>query len=291
MGEEPPPTTLAVDDSANSVKPAAKTPEVNFLSDPVYKAALARMDDLDAQVGYGEHMDADVERTYRLLILSHEPPKPSPLDKTLAIAGRIRMMDAFASAGDRNKLALMAIETATKHPEIFVYRQFLAMSSAADLQLNPKFKALLEKAPEDARNIYGVLAELREHEKRIIDEATTQMQIFDQKMFDPVRVAEGIQDYWDLVDKHESVGRPTRAARRVAFAARMRIIDQMFTNGAEPGGTLDTMLESMNMYPEMTHNRLFLSIAANYEAAKDPAWMDAFKRNGGDVSKLAGQGK
>lgn len=289
MGDEPPPTTLAVDDSD---KRSAKTPEVDFLSDPAYKVALARMDDLDAQVAYGEHMDPDVERTYRLLILSYEPPKPSPLDKTLAIAGRIRMMDAFASAGDRNKLAGMAIETATKHPEIFVYRQFLAMSSDADLQLNPKFRALLEKAPEDARNIYDAMAELRDHERRIIEEATAQMHSFDQKMFDPMRVAEGLQDYWDLVDKNESGGRQTRAARRVASAARLRIIDQMFTNGAEPAGTLDTMLNSMNLYTELTHNRLFLSIALNYGAAKDAIWMDAFKRNGGDLSRLTGtQGK
>lgn len=266
---------------------AARSGDGGFQSDPAYKAELAAMDNLDARVNFGQRMSLDVERPYRQLIASHEQDPQSEADKSLAIAGRMRMMDHFSSAGDRTKLTEMAVETATKYPEVFNHRMFLAMTAGADLQNRPPFKALLDQAPADARKRYAEMSELRPSEKEQIDAAVKQMDSIDQTMIDPTNFGDGIESYWSLVGEHEGV-RQTKADRRIAAIGRMRIVDQMFTTGADRESTLETMRTSMNMYPELAGYKHFMAIAADYGAADNAEWMAAFKNNGGNANILRG---
>lgn len=266
---------------------ASVQPETGFKADPTYKAELGRMDDLDAKVAFGQRMGADVERQYRALIGSHEQEPQSDADKSLAIAGRMRMMDAFANGGDRNKLAEMAVETATKYPEVFNSRLFLSMTAGADLQTNPQFKGLLNSASPEAQARFADMSQLREGEKKQVAEALGRMDEIDEVMFDPAKVQDGLDAYWNLVDEHEGT-RQSRADRHIASAGRMRIIDSMSSSGAAPATMLETMRASMNMYPELAGNRRFLALAADAGAVNNADWMAAFTKNGGDVGRLKG---
>lgn len=277
-------TTAAIDVPETH---AGAPPETGFKADPAYKAELSRMDDLDSKVAFGQRIGADVEKQYRALIGSHEQEPQSEADKSLAIAGRMRMMDAFATSGDRTKLTEMAVETATKYPEVFNHRLFLSMTAGADLQTNPQFKALLDSASPDAKARFAGMSELRESEKKQVAEAVKKMDDLDEYMFDPARVQDGLNAYWNLVDEHEGP-RQTKADRNIASAGRMRIIDQMSSSGADPTTMLETMRASMNMYPELSGYRRFMAIAADAGAINNSGWMTAFTKNGGDVSKLKG---
>lgn len=261
--------------------PPASRPD----ADPMVKRELDLMSALDERVNPGHKMMAPVEAQYRSIITSHEQPPQSSSDKYVAIAGRMRMLEHFNAAGDNLNTLAMAIETAKRYPEVLDYSRFSKIAAANFVNVNPEFRKVLANASDDTRALYQRLGQPTPEESKAMSWADGQMIPIDRKFMDPDTRAEGVADYKEFIAGAEHQKPQDRADRKIAMAARMRLVDHMFDSG-DNGATTQAMTELLTKYPEMMVAPRFSAIAKDLGLVNDEAFMRVYRKAGGDVTKL-----